>query len=350
MTVSENELLDDSLNKQRNDIIRHIFPVSYSLWSLPLQAYQLRTLLKKMNIDVLHLHTARAGLLGVIAGVGLPICIVYTGHSWRFEQKKTHMQKIIFYLYERYICHRAHIVTFLTERDRNLGIQRGLVTPYKAIVISTRIDTTNLQKIDTMEIALLRQRLGIPKDALVIGNTGYLSMRKDPITFVKAAARIIASVPNAFFLWIGDGELKETITDLANKSGLGGRLIVTGIVPPHQVARILQTMDAFLFTSRIEGVPLSIIEAQAMKLPIVSSAYIGSGVEDLIIHGKTGYVFPPGDYEKAAHYVLDIVSNKEKASLMIKQATDHFQEMRSLPEKMARGYEEAYEKALLAIS
>jgi glycosyltransferase involved in cell wall biosynthesis len=350
VTVSEKEILDDSLTKHHNVIIRHIFPARYSLWSLPLQAYQLRTLLKKMNIDVLHLHTARAGFLGVIAGMGLAIGIVYTGHSWRFEQKENLMQKTLFYLYERYICHRAHIVTFLTGRDKNLGIQRGLVPPHKAIVISTRIDSSNLQKIEAVEIALLRQRFGIPKDALVIGNTGYLSSRKDPITFVKAAARIIATVPNAFFLWIGDGDLKDTIKDLANKSGLGGRLIITGFVPSQQVPRILQAMDVFLFTSRIEGVPLSIIEAQAMQLPIVSTDYIGSGVEDLIIHGKTGFVFPPGDYEKAAHCVLEIIANKEHASLMIKQATKHFQEMRSLPEKMSREYEKTYEKSFLAFS
>lgn len=350
MTVSEAKVFDDSLSKLHNVVTQHVFPASYSLWSLPFQAYQLRTLLKKMKIDVLHLHTARAGLLGVIAAIGLPICIVYTGHSWRFEQKKTLMQKTYFYLYELYICHRAHIVTFLTERDKNLGMQRGLVSPRKAIVISTRIDTANLQKIDATEIALLRQRLGIPKDALVIGNTGYLSIRKDPITFVKAAARIIASAPNAFFLWIGDGELKEAAMDLANKSGLGGRFIVTGFVPPQKVSHLLQTMDVFLFTSRIEGVPLSIIEAQAMQLPIVSSDYIGSGVDDLIVHGKTGLIFPPGDYEKAAHYVLDIVSNKKMASLMTKQATNHYQEKRTFPEKMARDYEEVYEKALLSFS
>jgi glycosyltransferase involved in cell wall biosynthesis len=193
---------------------------------------------------------------------------------------------------------------------------------------------------------LLRHRLGIPKDAVVIGNTGYLSYRKDPLTFVKAAARIVANVPNVFFLWVGDGDLKDKLVDIAHNLGVGDRLLITGLVPHHEVLRLLQIMNVFLFTSRIEGVPLSIIEAQAMQLPIVSSDYIGSGVEDLIIHGKTGFIFPPGDDEKAAHYVLKIIRDNEDTSLMMKQATNQFLEMRSLPRKMAQEYEEVYEKSL----
>src|SRR5207253_7200369 len=107
----------------------------YSAWTLLFRALQVRKILKTENISVLHLHTARAGLLGCIAGLGLPIKKVYTGHSWCFEQKANVLQRALFYLYERFICYSANTVTFLTARDQMLGLNNGLVSREKGTVV-----------------------------------------------------------------------------------------------------------------------------------------------------------------------------------------------------------------------
>lgn len=326
-------------------IIKHLFPITYSCWSFLPSVLRLRRLIINEGLHLLHLHTARAGLLGVFAVIGLPVAIIYTGHSWRFEQKTNILAKYFFYLYERFICYRADITTFLTLRDKEFGIEKGLIAKDKAVIIHTRIDGTHLN-VEEAEINSTRLKLNIPKNAYVIGNSGYMSARKDPLTFVRAAARIFNEIPQAYFLWVGDGELKEQAVHLATRLGINHRFIITGFVSSNEVPTYLRIMNTFLFTSCIEGVPLSILEAQGSMLPVVSSNYIGSGVKELIDPEVSGFIFPQGDDRIAAQFVIVLYNNKGEAKRLTENAYRNFEKVHSNPKLMAEDYEAVYLKVL----
>jgi glycosyltransferase involved in cell wall biosynthesis len=325
-------------------IIKHFSQNTYSLWSLPLRASQLRRILQKERIGLLHLHTARAGLLGCMAAIGLPIAKVYTGHGWRFEQKNTKLERILFFCFERFICHTATLVTFLTRRDQELGIVNGLVRRQDSFTISTRIHSPRIEECAMAYPEISRATWRIPADAKVIGNVGYLSERKDPITFLLTCKRIYESIPNAYFLWVGDGELRERVLQLARELNVESRVIITGFRPADQVPAFLCLMDVFLFTSRSEGVPLVVIEAQLCRRPVVSSTYPGSA--ELIQEGITGYTFQPGDHQRAASMVMKMLSDDEKRNSILKKAFALSSANHSGPHYMARQYEEVYRQAI----
>ena len=328
-------------------ITKHLMPNAYTYWSLPLRMAQLRRILKRENITLVHLHTARAGLLGCMATIGLPIAKVYTGHSWRFEQKMKKIERLLFFLYEAFICHSATVVAFLTKRDKDLGISKGLVQRRKAVTIITRIRSEYIDKATTVYPEITRSAYGIQEDAKVIGNVGDLSDRKDPTTFVLAAAKIHAAIPNAYFLWIGDGVLRETVNQLVRDSGLESRFIITGFKPAEQVPAFLKLMDVFLFTSRIEGVPLAVLEAQLCGVLVVSSTY--PGVNELIENGYTGYTFRPGHDEEAANMVIRILSDAEQTNNMAAKALTLATANHSDPLRMAHQYEDIYRGAIQTI-
>lgn len=320
--------------------VKHLLPKTYTYWSLPIIVLQLRRILRNQKIVLLHMHTARAGLLGCLATTALPIAKVYTGHSWRHEQKVTKIARFFFLICESYICRCATFVTFLTKRDRELGVSGGLVDRQKAIAINTRIFEPKDDYVKKFSRLITRSAYGIPEQAKVIGNTGYLSDRKDPITFVKAAARIFANIPNAYFLWVGDGELRQEVECLVRELGLASCFTITGFKPAEQVPIFLKLMDVFLFTSIIEGVPLAVLEAQLCCLPVVSSAY--PGVEEIVENGVTGLTFTPGDASHAADRVMEMLLHDNLLRKMAGQSFVAAKQNHSDPYKMASQFEEIY--------
>ncbi|MFI4919993.1 MAG: glycosyltransferase [Legionellales bacterium] len=340
MTVSGAKLSGIIIN---SSIIRHILPVKYSILTILPQTLRLRHLITTKGIELLHLHTARAGFIGCIAAIGLSVPIIYTGHSWRYEQKYKWIFKKLFYCFEKFICHRANIVTFCTEFDKEFGIKNKLAKESKGVVIATRMNTSDYENIKRDEVSTIRKGLNIPDDALVIGTIGYMSERKDPLTFVRIAGMVLRDVPDAFFLWVGDGDLKEKATQLSKELGIGNRFIVTGFITSDRIPLYLKLMKIFLFTSHFEGVPLSIMAAQASSLPIVCSNYKGSGIDELIVHGKTGYIFNPSDAETASRYVMTIIENPDETKQLIEQMVISFVNTHGNPIIMAKEYEKIYD-------
>lgn len=307
------------------------------------QVILLRKIIVLNGIQVFHMHTLRAGFLGAIASLGLSVTKIYTGHSWRYLQKSGVLKRAGFFLFEKLTCSFADKITFLTEKDRQLGITKKLVTEEKGLLIRTRIEPCDVIRYSERELLLVRKRIGIPVDAFVVGTTALMTARKDPLTFVRIAARVIQVVPNAYFVWVGDGNMKTETMGLAKKLGITDRLIVTGMLAPDRVEAVLLLMNIFLFTSLIEGVPLSILAAQSCGLPIVCSRYEGSGVEEVVQDGQTGLSFTPGDDATAAAHILAIIRDPSKTKLMIDCMKKNFDELHAHPATMARDFERIYQ-------
>jgi glycosyltransferase involved in cell wall biosynthesis len=115
----------------------------------------------------------------------------------------------------------------------------------------------------------VRAEFGIPMDALVVGHVGRLSPPKNHGFFVEVCARLARSDPRYEFLLVGDGPEKASIESASIHHGLERRLRFAGA--RSDVARVLRAMDVFLFPSLWEGMPLSLIEAQAAGLRCVVS-------------------------------------------------------------------------------
>ena len=320
----------------------HIFPRTYGIGSFLIQMIRLRKILVHNGIQVFHMHTLRAGFLGAIASIGLPVTKIYTGHSWRYLQKSGALKRRVFYVFEKLTCSFADKITFLTEKDRQLGIAENLVAKENAVLIRTRIEPCDSTRYSEGRLQSVRKEFSLPTDAFVIGTTALMTARKDPLTFVRVAARVAQVVPAAHFLWVGDGNMKTETMELAKKLGIMNRLTVTGMLAPDQVEEVLLLMNVFLFTSLIEGVPLSILAAQSCGLPIVCSRYEGSGVEEVIQDGQTGLTFLPGDDATAAAHILSIIQDPAKTKSMINRMKKDFAEQHADPSAMAREFESIY--------
>jgi glycosyltransferase involved in cell wall biosynthesis len=131
--------------------------------------------------------------------------------------------------------------------------------------------------------------------------------QKDPLTFVHAAARLKEAVPEAIFVWCGDGELRTETEQLA------AQLNVPLIVPGHQEnsAAIMRAFDVFVLPSIYEGLPFALLEAMALGLPIVATDIIG--VRDVLGQQPAGWLTMPQDADALAATIAQAWAQPEEA-------------------------------------
>lgn len=113
----------------------------------------------------------------------------------------------------------------------------------------------------------IRTQLGIPHDGKVIGHVGRFQRQKNHIYLLQVFAELLHKVPNVWLLLVGDGELKPGMEDLSRSLGIQDHVVFAGV--RRDVARLLSAMDVFAFPSLYEGMPNTVIEAQATGLPCV---------------------------------------------------------------------------------
>lgn len=127
-------------------------------------------------------------------------------------------------------------------------------------------------RFDLQIAACVRQSFGIPENALVVGHVGRFSHPKNHAFLIEIFANVHNKEPNSYLLLVGDGDLRPEIEEKVRFRGLEKSVIFTGL--RSDVPDLMQAMDVFVFPSLYEGLPLTMVEAQAAGLPCVISANI----------------------------------------------------------------------------
>ncbi|WIY27742.1 glycosyltransferase [Parasedimentitalea psychrophila] len=147
---------------------------------------------------------------------------------------------------------------------------------------------------------------GISKDAVVIAKIGRLTAQKDHDNFLHAVSILAKRQPEAHFLIVGDGELLGKVRERARGLGLGDdRLTFTGNL--REMPELLAAIDIFVLASKWEGLPMVLLEAMAMGVPIVSTAV--GGVPELIQDGENGMLVTPTDPAALAGAVRHLIAD-----------------------------------------
>lgn len=168
-----------------------------------------------------------------------------------------------------------------------------------------------------------RAKLEISDDDLAVFFVGRLSEEKNPNVFIEVAKKIIDEnkKQNVKFFVIGDGPMRSAIEEqIESIKGLGAKYLGY----QTDIARFLSAADVFVLPSSIEGFPLSILEAMAMRLVVISSN-VGA-VPDVITDGVDGYVVDPGSVDQIHELILKLLGDRrlaEKIKLAARQKLEN---------------------------
>jgi glycosyltransferase involved in cell wall biosynthesis len=235
--------------------------------------------IKKFDPDVIHTHTAKAGVLGRIAGlIAKPTAKrvhTYHGHLLHgyFGVGKTRVVVVI----EKFLSWISHGLISIGTSVMNDLIKVGIGKQGKFHVIFP-----GLQDLDVIPKAQAQKELELDPQKLYVVFAGRLAQIKRPDRLVEIAAELKKDYPNVQMLVAGAGELFDATKNAAESKGLP----ITFYGWRNDIARILNASDIAILCSDNEGIPLTLIQAAQAGLPIVSTD-VGS-VSDIVKHQEGG--------------------------------------------------------------
>lgn len=218
--------------------------------------WELYTILKKIdNIDIIHLHSSKAGFLGRIVSflLGKSKKTIYTPHAISFLRLDVSSKKRkIFIWMEKFASFFGGKIVACSQSEKEVIEEQGIKN---VTFINNGIKPLEIEKkVNT-------------SDKITIISVGRLSIQKNPKLFNDIALEFIDN-PNIQFIWCGDGELKSELTSPNIKC--------TGWIERKTLENYLANADIYLSTSLWEGLPLSVLEAMSIGLPVILSDCVGN--------------------------------------------------------------------------
>ena len=261
---------------------------------------------------------------------------VYTVHSLAEKDVGLRTAPIVRALAFRYRVGRV-VPVAIAEEVRN-SIQKLYGYPNPPL-IPNGIPTDEYAP-DPNKRAQWRQAHGIETHATILTHVGRFAPPKNHALLIEAFARVRTSAP-LYLLLVGGGELENTVREQVAQLGLESRVRFLGI--RSDVADILRASDVFVLSSRWEGNPMSVMEAMAAGLPVVSTAV--GGVPELVRDGETGLLVSSEDTGALAQAIQALVDNPARRQAMGVAARQHAVASFDIRHTV-RGYEQLYEALL----
>ena len=265
---------------------------------------EMKKLIKRVNPDIVHLHSSKAGVLGKVASYLNKIPCIYNAHGWSFSMNVSDKKKKVYSLIEKYTSLFCDKIVNISEYEHNLAKQYNIASDKKMITIHNGIDIEKYDKSNYSRKDTLKE-LGIPQECFIVGMVARISEQKDPIKFIEIAKEVCRVIENAYFVLVGDGELRNQVDKLITKYNLKGRVKITGWV--NDVNKYISVFDIGILTSRWEGFGLVLTEYMAAKKPIVAS-YTG-GIPELIEDNYNGILVDINDTSKFVKSIIELKDN-----------------------------------------
>ena len=278
--------------------------------------------------DIIHLHSAKAGVLGRLAYWRARVPVFYTPHGYSFLMRQASPLKRGLYRMIEFAMARLRSTTIACskgELDETLPLTR------RALLINNGIDP------DEIDCCLDRlPGAGDPvrqeRNSFTVFTIGRICSQKNPVLFNQIAH----AMPDIRFRWIGDGELRELL-DAPN-------IEVTGWVSRRDVLKLADQADCFLLPSSWEGLPISLLEAMYLEKPCVVSDVLGN--RDVIRNGENGFVCHELEQFVAA---IRKAEQSDVARALCRAALRDIEHEYNIT-VMARRYKGVYEQALAGSS
>ncbi len=289
-------------------------------WQDLLCGKRLARLMRRDRPSIVHTHSSKAGIVGRIAArlARVPI-IVHSIHGFGFNREQPAALRALLVAAERAVAPLTTHFIAVSRANLEEGQARGIIPRERASLIRSGI------RLDAFEEAgarrdehreALREEIGRPSGTPVVGMIAPLKPQKAPLDFVEMAARVAREYPQASFVLIGDGELRDAVTERAASLGLSDRLHLLGW--RRDVPGLLAGLDVMVLTSSWEGLPRVLPEAIATGVPIVATAV--DGTTDILEDGVNALVRPVHDPEGAGAVVIRFLKDPVLGSRLAERA------------------------------
>ena len=284
----------------------HIIPVTVMPMSniFDLRAVgKLAGYIKRQRPDIVHTHGVRANFVGRLAASSAGVPIVTTVHSSIYQDYSHPLKKLLYHRIEkltRKYTHRFIAVAGSLKQE----LEGDGIPVQKIDVVYNGIKPEFVRETDGPS---LREELALVADVPILITIGRMEAVKNQEMFLRVCALLKEQGVACHGVLVGDGPLAGELKEKAAELDLQGDISFLGF--RKDIYRLLSGSDIFLLTSKMEGLPITLLEAMAAGTPAVVSAV--GGMPEVISLAENGLTFAAGDVEDCAGRIKELLDNPD---------------------------------------
>lgn len=288
-------------------------PLDFTRWFDLVNVHALTRLIRRIECDVVHTHLYRSdvqgGLAAAFARAPIRVSTVH-GEYWAAGEgggarrvRRTVMSRgyrSVYRLFDR-------VVAVTPQVARHLAGARGAGVPREKVVVVPVGRDVSPPPVDVIES--LRNELSLPRGRPVLVTVANFFAAKGHRHLMDAMPRILERHPAATLVLVGAGPLLPDVQAQVQQRRFGAQVVFAGSRP--DTAALLSLADVVVMPSTSEGLPMVLLEALGLARPVVATR--AGGIPDVVEHGSTGLLVPPGDASALADAVSALLDDPARA-------------------------------------
>ena len=299
---------------------------------------KIRRYIKENRIKIIHTHNYKSSFYGWLASANLNVKRIVTCHNWLGDNFKMKFYKSI----ELMLFNRFNKIVTVSDILLKEVLKEGVAVE-KVRMVNNGIDLQRF-RLDIKNDDLRRQ-LGIKISDFVVGGVGRLVPEKGYHYLIEAIKKLTLQYSSIKLLIIGDGPLESELRTQVKDLKLENNVKLLGL--RNDIPVLLSSMDIFIMTSTNEGMPMALLEAMAMKKPVIATR-VGA-ISKIISDGVNGLLIPPKNVDSTVAAVTYLLQNREKGSIFAEKGFESVKNEYS-SKKMTQHYAEIYDEILSGCS
>ncbi|MCE5339789.1 MAG: glycosyltransferase family 4 protein [Planctomycetaceae bacterium] len=339
----EGELFEQTKNQKYKTIIidklrRQINP----FYDIPAY-YELKKILAEIQPDIVHTHSAKAGILGRLAAYNLKSRIVHGVHGLSFHEYQNSLlnkfyitaEKIAAKKTDAFIC----VADAMTEKSLAVGIGKPeqYTTAYSAIEEEQYFNPAIPQQRNEF-----RKKYNISENAVVLVTIARLFHLKGHEYIIESTKELAKKFDNCVWLFVGNGILKDKLQNDINALGLADRFRFTGLLPTSQMPLVIHSSDILVHCSLREGLARVLPQAMLCGKPVVSFDVDGAPE---VVNKDTGRLVEPKNVSRLIDVCAELIADENLRNKLGMSGREFVKEKFS-PKTMVDKIEEVYKKLI----
>lgn len=279
-------------------LVRYLISFARVIW-------QVRACVNKIQPDLIHANSIRAGLVISAATIGTGVPVIWHAHDLLPRHPLSPAIRLFALSSSRT---RILAVSQIVAENFRGNLLRWFKNRTHVGVVRNAVDLNRFHP-DPVARGAFRKELGLSHADRVVGIIGQLTPRKGQLELIRAFAEVALRNPAAVLLVVGapifnrDADYAQRLRETAADLGIANQIRFLG--QRNDVDKIIRALDLLVLNSKAEAFPLAALEGMASGTPVIATSV--GGVPELITHGETGWLIKPGDWIALAHAIVNLL-------------------------------------------